>query len=79
MTDILNDIDLTMAAYSAWNECCQRSVESFRDRGLRPEEIPEECAELGPDGTVLIYVDVPRVGRIEMTVPAGQWAWRGRN
>ena len=69
----LDNVLLSRWAYDAWIDRASQAAQSIN--GVAPETIPDEMAKPLPDGSLLIWVDLPS-GRVELTVPKGHWAWR---
>lgn len=78
--DILNQVEFSERAVVAYYTFCERLGHIVISMGINPDEMPDEEARLGEDGTLIIYLDLPREqGRVEVSIPAGEWAWRNRN
>ncbi len=78
--DILPYVSITPAAHAAYHAFAQRVAAAVMATGLRPDQIPEEEAELAPDGGLRVYVELPQgKGRFDFVIPQGQWAWTDRN
>jgi hypothetical protein len=73
--DTLDNVLLSGRAYAAWQ---QKAAEAARalPKGVDPGEIPDEKAKPLPDGRLLIWVELPGGGRVELAVPKDEWAWR---
>lgn len=74
--DTLDNVNLSLQAYQAWMEVANRACRQAVSLGVDASSIPDEMAKALPDGHLLIWVDVPGMGRVEMRVPKGGWAWR---
>lgn len=80
MADVLDQVNLTPRAVATYQEFAQRLALAFREMNIRPNEIPDEQAEERPDGSLVVYVDLPRgKGRMEFIIPPSDWAWQNRN
>ncbi len=75
MSDILHRVLLSQRTVERWQTL---SGETVRQMPADPGDIPDEQAELQEDGTLLLFVDVPKYGRIALTVPVGEWDWLPR-
>lgn len=73
--DTLDHVLLTTAIYIAWQEHAVNMAKKAIALGVSPEDIPDEMAKALPGGYLLIWVDVPKVGRVELKVPPGEWDW----
>ena len=69
----LDNVLLSRWAYDTWVDRASKAAQSIN--GVDSETIPDEMAKPLPDGSLLIWVDLPN-GRVEFTVPKGHWAWR---
>ena len=79
MSDILDRVLLTEFAVVAYKEFAQRLVCAIKNSGLDPGEILNEQARENGEGGLVIYVDLLNVGRVEFTIPKGEWTWRDQN
>ena len=74
----LDDVGLSPAAVAAWQEMAGRVGDVLRQisamRGGERFAIPDERARVENDGTLTIYVSIPGIAEIAMTVPVGQWS-----
>ncbi|MBP9750383.1 MAG: hypothetical protein KBC95_00900 [Candidatus Peribacteraceae bacterium] len=78
--DILPFVSITEDAHAAYHDFARRVAAAVMGTGLRPDQIPEEEAELAADGGLRVYIELPQQkGRIEFIIPKGQWAWTDRN
>lgn len=81
--DILNLVVLTPVAVSTYQHFAQQAATVLAELGAleSPEQIPEEQGTEQPDGSLLVWVDLPSklVPRLEFKIPKGQWAWKDRN
>jgi hypothetical protein len=72
-------IDRVLVSQRVWDEWFRRTsnvaLSLMRQTELSPQCIEEERARPGPDGTLVIYVNVPVYGRLEMAVEPGQWKY----
>ena len=74
----LDDVFISPAAYAAWQATAAASTHALFAQGRLPssDKIPTEQGLWLPTGELEISVEIPRVARISMKVPSGQWAWR---
>jgi hypothetical protein len=73
--DTLDRVILHPDYYIAWlQKAYEASCAAAREK-VDPDSIPDEMATEQTDGSVLIWVDIPKVGRVEMLVPRGMWKW----
>ena len=71
--DTLDHVLLSPQAYAAWLERAAQAAAGLD--GVSPDAIPDEMAKPLPDGSLLIWVDLP-AGMVDLVVPIGHWAWR---
>lgn len=71
--DVLDRVDLTPAAVSAWHQMVQRVV-ALPLKVVDPREIPDEQAEVMEDGSLRLFVR----GLVSMTIPPEHWRWSVR-
>jgi len=76
--DTLDRVSLSLAAYYAWQDIAVRAGQKANSLGVSVEEIPDELAKALPDGHLLIWVDVPMVGRVELSIPPHDWEWTNK-
>lgn len=76
--DTLDRTLITPEAYQAWLAQAKQAAQVAIARGVPVEKIPDECATALPTGELLIWVDLPEVGRVELKIPATAWTWRQR-
>ncbi len=79
--DLLPLISLTTGAIARWSATALGIVLYMRAMGVEMDAvaIPDEQAELR-DGILVIFVEVPDVGRFEAAMEAHEWSWAdGRN
>lgn len=76
--DTLDNVLLSAAAYAAWLEKAGAAANRMVALGIAPDAIPDEMAKPLPDGSLLIWVDIPQFGRVSMSVPKEHWQWRQR-
>jgi len=74
----LDNVLLSRWAYDTWIDRASQAAQSLKGAGVDPETIPDEMAKPLPDGSLLIWVDVPNHERVELVVPKGHWTWRKR-
>jgi hypothetical protein len=72
----LDDVLTTQAALAAWEDFARRIGEAIRlmDRTIDPKSIPDEQARVEADGSLTVYVVVPGLGEMSLTLPPDQWA-----
>jgi len=76
--DALDNILLSRWAYDQWEKAATRAVRQALMRGkfIDPAKIGQERAKQGENGSLIIYCDMPGIGRVELTIPPGHWSWR---
>jgi hypothetical protein len=74
--DTLDNVLISAAAYAAWLEKAGAAARQMAALGVAPNAIPDELAKPLPDGSLLVWVDVPALGRVSMLVPKEQWQWK---
>ena len=74
--DILEQTNITIDAYERWQELCIQAVHQLKKHNFTSTDIPDEQGKILDDGSLLIFVELPVGGKIEMKVPPGKWAWR---
>lgn len=74
--DTLDNVHLSVAAYHQWQSIAISAAQKAVAMGIDPETIPDEMAKAEPDGSLLIWVDAPRLGRVEMRISREHWRWR---
>lgn len=63
-----------------WKQACQLSISFAQQKGigLNAESMPQERCVLNQDGSLLLYLDIPSLHRIEMIIPKSDWAYRNK-
>jgi len=74
MKNVLNKVFITPAVHRAWLQKSQHAV-GLLPRGINIASIPDEQAYVQPDGTLLIFVELPTGNRVEMRVSPDNWVW----
>ena len=77
--DILDDVLLSPSTVHLWHGFVRRVVLIFQHRGWKPEQIPDEQARVGADGTLTIFVVLPDGSEVSMNVPKEHWTYRERH
>ena len=77
----LDKLVLSAASVAVWQKLALRIAEVIRTSGLRidPRLIPDEQARVEADGSLTIYVVIPDLGEMSMSVPADQWEFANRS
>ena len=78
----LDEVNLTADAVAAWTEMVGRValvLAQMKRMGREIPEIPIERARVEDDRTLTVYVNMPGVLNISMSIPADQWVWRDPN
>ncbi len=72
----LDDVLLSEVAVAAWQELARRVVEAMlvADIVIDTQSIPDERTRVETDGSLTIYVVVPGLGEVSMTILPEQWA-----
>jgi DNA-binding transcriptional LysR family regulator len=76
--DTLDNVLLSAAAYTAWQETAISAAKRLVAQGMVIESIPDEMAKPLPDGRLLIWVDLPDGQKVELAIAKTDWAWRRR-
>ena len=76
--DTLDHVVLTQVGYEMAVRALAHAAGKLEGSGISPDEIPDEQAKSMPDGSLLIWVDLPNGQRIETSIPEKEWAWRKR-
>ncbi len=74
----LNLLDISPAAFAAWQEMSGRIavvLAAMAEMGKEIPPIPDERARINDDGTLTIYVEISGILSVSMNVPADQWAY----
>ena len=73
----LDDVLISPAAYASWQATAAASTGALAASGRLPPpgQIPTEQGLWLASGELEIFVEIPGVARISMTIPPGQWAW----
>jgi hypothetical protein len=74
--NLLDNILLSTRVYLEWMDRVGSAADALRSCGLSPEDIPDETAEVMPDGSLRIFVPLPGRPPLELLVPSGEWAWK---
>jgi len=71
---------ITPAAFRAYREFAERALVALAEAGITvdPKAIPDEQGRVEADGSLTIFVEIPNVGEVSMSIPKGQWAWTRR-
>lgn len=74
----LDDIEISVATYLAWNEVARTTMLTLAAAGVRlhPSQIPDEQATLLENGSLEIFAVLPGDIRVSMPIPAGEWKFR---
>lgn len=73
MNPLVTAVHLEPAAIAAWQrEFAPKLLREAVRCQLAEDQIPQETGEVQPDGSLMLYCDLPS-GRISMTVPPHQW------
>lgn len=72
--DTLDNVRLSMWAYTAWVEVASRAASGLGQ--IDPDSIPDEMAKPLPNGDLLIWVDLPDGNKATLNVPKGHWEWK---
>jgi hypothetical protein len=72
----LDNVCISAAAYAAWMEKSGAAAQEAVAHGIAPESVPDEMAKPLPNGGLLVWVDVPGLGRVSMVVPKEHWQWK---
>ena len=74
----LDTVEVSDEAKAAWSEMALRvalALKALKDAGrtIRDEDIPIERGRIEDDGSLTIYVSVPGVLDVDMTVTLDHW------
>ena len=69
----LESVVLTEQVKDAWLALAAQAVD--RLAGVDPQDIPDEQARIEEDGTLTIFVEVPNILSLSLSVPAGEWVY----
>jgi hypothetical protein len=72
--DILSDIRLASPAMAAWRSALDAMFLTFALEGFNLGEIQDEKGYV-EDGHLVVYVDLPKFGRVSMRFPPKAWIW----
>lgn len=72
----LDQINIAPAVYEAWQELARKVGDLAVHLGISPAEIPDEQARVEDDGSLTIFVELPRFGEVSLSVPPAHWARR---
>ncbi len=73
---MLDSVMISAEALKKWHELCKSKAPELQDAGVSPADIPDEQCSRQDDGNLLISVDIPEYGRIQMSIPPEQWQWK---
>jgi hypothetical protein len=70
----LDDVMISVEAGIAWLQFAERIALAISQLAPRKvSSIPDEQARLEDDGSLTVFVDVPDLIEISMSIPSGQW------
>lgn len=75
----LTAVMLTAVAGAAWHQLAGRvalGIEQLKRMGRDIPPIPDERARVEDNGTLTIYVSIPNVLDVSLSIPADQWVYR---
>lgn len=72
--DVLEDVLIESGVLAEWQALARRHRELY---GAALSPASEERAYLNGDGSLVVYIDVPGLPRLELRVKAGRWYWKG--
>lgn len=70
----LDHILISPVVYVAWQAIVRQATAEIVKRGIELKDIPVEQARVEDDGSLTIFVDIPRLGEVSLTIPPDQWA-----
>jgi len=71
----LDEVNISPAAYEAWQEIVERIDEILPSLEIAPSDIPNEKTRIENDGSLTIFVTLP-IGEVSLRVPPHQWTYR---
>ena len=71
----LDCVNISPAAYQAWQEIAKRVAIIASQLHIESEEIPDEKARVEDDGSLSVFVQLS-IGDVSLRVPPGQWERR---
>lgn len=62
-----------------WKQACELSIICARQSSItiEGEKLQERCI-LNQDGSLLLYIDIPNLHKIEMLIPRDEWSYRNK-
>lgn len=72
----LENLLLSENAVNEWYMYAAAEAVRLAREGIDPSSIPDEEAEILPDGSLRIFVKISFDKELSMVVPPGEWAWR---
>ncbi|HCM36984.1 MAG: hypothetical protein A3J30_03515 [Candidatus Wildermuthbacteria bacterium RIFCSPLOWO2_02_FULL_47_9c] len=72
----LDQVNISPVVLAVWDELARHIGELAARYGISSKEIPDERARIEGDGSLTIFVELPRLGEVSLRVPPAHWERR---